>query len=489
MENEKKSIRKNLRRLVSITLAVSFTLYPFLTVARGANNVQASSSPASVSLVNPNSVFLPVVSRPVISTIFGAFLDTQTPDRGMGSMTSAGISWVHLDFYWSRVETQVGQRDWTAVASFEAKLLTAARNHLTTILYINDTPTWALKAGFACGAVAQSSFPEMARFLTDLVKRYSAPPFNVRYYELWSEQDAAGQLGCWGDPSDPTYFGGGYYGQMLKTAYPAVKAGDPQAQVLFGGLLMDCNPENVTPCGGDPSNKLRIARFLEGALAAGAGPYFDGISFHAYDYYGLALGKYSNPNWGSAWNTTGPVALAKTSYLRKILAQYNLKGKFLMTTEAALLCGATGQESFCTTADHEATVSAYLIQSYADGMADGLTAKLWFSVAGWRGSGLFDSQLNPLPAYYAFKNVRALLGQDAFVRSITEFPGISGYVFLNNATNQTTWVIWSITAANNPQTIALPSTPIAVYDMYGNALPGSRTLGVGLEPIFIVLGV
>ena len=429
---------------------------------------------------------MPVMITPSApNSIFGAFLDSSASDNGMSKMAAAGMGWAHFSFYWSSVEPTQGARNWGSVSGIDLNLILAANNHMTSILYINDTPGWALKSGFKCGAVAQDKFPDMAQFLTDLVKHYSLPPYNVKYYELWSEEDASGTLGCWGDPSDTTSYGGGYYGEMLKVAYPAIKAANPQAQVLFGGLLMDCDPVHV--CGGDPL-KLSIASFLKGALDHGAGPYFDGISFHAYDYYFSTLGHYSNSNWGSAWNTTGPVALAKAAYLRNLLAQYNLTGKYLMNTEAALLCGATGQEPTCVTSDHSTTLSAYIAQSFAGGIADGLKAKLWFSTAGWRGSGLLDSHLNPLPTYYAYKNVQTLLGQDSYVRTITDFPGVFGYEFINNATNRLSWVLWSVTPVGNPQTITLSSTPAAVYDMYGTALPVGTTIGVGLTPIFIVFG-
>jgi len=419
---------------------------------------------------------------------FGAYLDVRSADSGLALMKAEGMNWIHLPFYWSAVEPQEGQINWGAFYSFENKLRTAADDHINIILYINDTPGWALKEGYTCGAVAQDKFADLASFLSDMVARYSVAPFNVKYYELWSEEDVSGALGCWGDPGDPKYFGGGYYGEMLKVVYPAIKAANPQAQVLFGGLLMDCDPDHVANCGGDLALKTSIGHFLEGALVDGAGPYFDGISFHAYDYYMGALGKYSNSNWGAAWNTTGPVVLVKAAYLRNLLARYNITGKYLMNTELAVLCGSTGKEPVCTTADHEATVSAYIVQAYAAGIANGLPIIIWFSLAGWRGTGLVDAQLNPLPTYNAYKNVRALLGLDDYVRAITEFQGITGYEFIDNYAKQRTWVLWSVTATGNPHAITLSTMPLAVYDTYGAALPVGMTLNVNLEPVFIVFG-
>src|SRR5512145_713220 len=111
------------------------------------------------------------------------------------------------------------------------------------IAIIGSTPTWALKSGYTCGAVSQAALEEFGDFVFDAVQRYSAPPYNVKYWELWNEPDVVNYLGCWGDEADP-YYGGSYYAEMLKVAYPKIKAADPEAQVLTGGLLLDCDPVN-----------------------------------------------------------------------------------------------------------------------------------------------------------------------------------------------------------------------------------------------------
>ncbi len=426
---------------------------------------------------------------------FGAYLDVHSPDKGLGLMEAAGSNWVHIPFYWSTVELQENQINWGPVYSLENELRTAANNHLNIILYINDTPVWALKKGFTCGAVAQDKFAALANFLGAMVQRYSVAPFNVKYFELWSEPDTSKALGCWGDPSDPQYYGGAYYGEMLKIAYPAIKAANLQAQVLFGGLLMDCDADHIDLCteSGSETAKLSIARFFEGALIDGAGSDFDGVSFHAYDFSLFtgnpplsALGQYGNVNWNTSWDTTGPVVLAKAAYLREVLARYNITGKYLMNTEVAMLCGRTGQEPACTTADHAATQSAYIVQVYASGLASGLPIMIWFSAAGWRGSALFDTQLAPLPARTAFKYASDRLSNATFVKPITDFPGVKGYEFTQDGHRM--WVLWSVTAAGNPHLITPGNETVSqVFDMYGSSLGSGATLSVGLEPVYVEL--
>ena len=91
----------------------------------------------------------------------------------------------------------------------------------------------------ACGPIKPDALNAFGDFLFEAVSRYSLPPYNVTYWELgnepdvdWNVANSAMPFGCWGDASDP-YFGGGYYAEMLKVAYPQIKAANPEARVLF----------------------------------------------------------------------------------------------------------------------------------------------------------------------------------------------------------------------------------------------------------------
>jgi hypothetical protein len=61
------------------------------------------------------------------------------------------------------------------------------------------------------------------------------------------------------------------------------------------------------------------AEIPTGILKAGAGSSFDGVSFHAYDYYTGQRNQFGNLKWNSSWNTTGPTSLAKIAYIKSVL--------------------------------------------------------------------------------------------------------------------------------------------------------------------------
>ena len=342
---------------------------------------------------------------------------------------------------------------------------------------------------YHCSPIKPEKLENFASFMYDLVSRYSTPPYNVSFWELGNEPDVYYKhisptmpYGCWGDDQDE-YFGGGYYAEMLKTVYPEIKAADPDAEVLIGGQLLSCDP--VTPPETSPGSgeykDCKSAKFLEGILQNGGGDYFDGVSFHAYDYYYGEFSKYGNANWHSSWDTTGPVIIAKANYLRSLLGAYGYPDKFLMNTETALLCGKEGNESFCLTDEFAHTKANYLAQSYATSLAEGLRANNWYSLTGWRGSALASQDMQPFPAYHSYVFSLQVLDNTAYLDRITEYPGIHGYKFIKD--DQELWTLWGI--QENSLLIDLPYIPQTVYDIYGNQLSATQNLEVTPNLIYI----
>jgi hypothetical protein len=394
-------------------------------------------------------------------------------------MAEIGLYWMRdgLPWKWSWVEPSQGSVNWTAFANLEREMVISAEKGIRYIFAIQGTPWWAMKPGFACGAVAEDKLPAFGDFIEKLVERYHNPPYNIVYWDLWNEPDVAGALGCWGDPKDE-YYGGGYYAKMLQVVYPRIKAVDPQAQVLIGGLMLDCDP-NLPDCTG---NKAKSSRFFEGLLQNGGGAYLDGVSFHAYDYYN-GTGAYFNTTWNSASNTNGPALMAKAAYMRALLTQYGITGKYLLNTEVGLLCGRDGRESYCLTDDFQQTKSAYLVQSNVIAATVDLRANIWFSSTGWRASGLIKTDLSPLPAFNALQFMVAELRGAKYTRQIVDYPALKVFEFKKPESR--VWVLWS--PDGSPQSVNLLQTPLAVYDMYGNPLPATTTLVVDWKPIYIVL--
>jgi hypothetical protein len=336
------------------------------------------------------------------------------------------------------------------------------------IAIVQFTPAWAQKvAGSYCGPIRQDRLDEYAQFLYALVSRYKNTPYNIKYWELGNEPDAPMSysrtiFGCWGDPGDP-YYGGGYYGEMLKHAYPAIKAADPQAQVLIGGLLLD------RPNGGPDTHP----RFLEGILRAGGGDYLDVVSFHAYTYYGGTLGSMVNTNWPGS-TTAVP---EKVAFLREVLGRYGHGDKPLLNTEAAMLC-------FDATAYCLNTQSMYVPRAYAEALALGLTGQVYYDMSGtWRNSGLLEPDLTPKLAYHAYQAAAGFLSDVKYVGPVSGYPaGIDGYTFQPNDHSAAIDVIWS--ADGSKIVVFLPSGASA-YDRFGLLISDPGWVDVTSKPVYV----
>jgi hypothetical protein len=416
---------------------------PTQAVATADGNVPVGTpsaiSPVDVTAMPPNLPFntaIPELSK-LVAPVWGVELSSISQAGGLDLVKQAGVYWVRRNaLLWSEVEPTEGVRNWEAVAGLETELQAAAAQGLHVILVVRSTPEWAQSSsGSKCSAPKPEKLTAYADFMRDAVQRFSQPPYNIQYWEIGNEPDVAPEViagdapfGCWGNSSD-VYYGGGYYAEILRAIYPQIKSANPQAQVLIGGLLLDCDPRNPPETGSGPKD-CTPSRYLEGILAGGGGDFFDGISYHAYDYFGQQLGTYGNSNWASAWNVNGPVLSAKAGYLRSLLDQYNVKGKYLLNTELALLCGRDGSEPVCQSQDFLLTKSYYLAEAYTSAIAEQLTANIWYNLPGWRGSGLIDNNIEPNKAYQALKTSSEQLGGTAYQGLLTDYPSVKA-IFLN----------------------------------------------------------
>jgi len=460
-----------------------------------------------------NIIYLPLARKAPLKTVFGAEMTPITDAQGLEMMSNAGASWVRRNgVLWSAVEPlQGGGYDWSVLASLEEDLLRARGNDMEVILIVRGVPEWARVPDYyyACGPISTDALPAFGSFMHALVQRYGGSPYYVKYFEIWNEPDVdplyvgngASQWGCMGDIRDTVYYGGQVFATVLQAAYPMVKAANPEAQVVVGGLLLFCNPNDPPVI--DPDNECTPAKYLEGILAAGGGNYFDGVSFHSYDYFSTGGTTYPNGIYGNPfWNTGGagntlygdlkPGLVAKAQYLRNLLTTYGAADKFLLNTETALLCGASGAPPGgpgCEPASpFETLKAAYLVQSYAAAIAEGLLANIWYTPLGWRNSGLLNADLTPRPAYHAYVLARDTLKDAAFVREVNEYSGsqIFGYEFHVNARNL--WVLWALDG--KAHTITLPALPTAAWDELGNPVDfGSGILTIGdLKTVYVDWG-
>ncbi|MFC2037685.1 hypothetical protein ACFLYD_06940 [Chloroflexota bacterium] len=404
-----------------------------------------------------------------------------TLDHGLVQALEAGIKAVRYGaISWKDVEpvrTDPPTYHWDVLEALDADLISAAQADMQVALLVLFTPDWAQAVpGHSCGPIREDKLDAFAQFLLAVVGRYSNPPYNVKYWELFNEPDVDPShvppdsvFGCWGNQDDE-YYGARVYAEMLKQAYPAIKQADPQAQVLMGGLLLDCDPHNPPP-----DKDCSSATFLEGILASGGGPFFDIAGYHAYTYYRGGLGQMANPNWPGSVTTV----LEKGVFLRDVLDRHGYEEKPLISSEAALLC-------FRPTDECLETQAMYVPRAYAEALALGLEGQIYYAMINeeWRHTGLLLPDLTPKPVYRAYNTATFFLAAVTYEGPAMGYPpGIAGYAFRRNDAQEYIDVIWSVDGS--VQNVALPSEASA-HDRYGGLVASSGVVQVDLSPVYVL---
>ena len=136
---------------------------------------------------------------------------------------------------------------------------------LTVYARLGMTPEWARPEETSLQYLDAAGYAPFAEYAAAFAARYRG---RVDYLIIWNEPNLSFE---WGyrqtTPAD--------YVDLLRVVYPAVKAANPDMQVLAGALAPTLEPAG-SPWG------LNDLDYLDGMYAAGAAPYFDGLAAHVY---------------------------------------------------------------------------------------------------------------------------------------------------------------------------------------------------------------
>ena len=434
------------------------------------------------------TVHLPFVAKkePMLHSIVGLQIHRITPEGGLAEAVNAGVTWVRFDtFRWNEIEpvrTDPPTYSWGRVRA--SNLINAQQNGMEVVAIVRGAANWALKTpGPICGPIDEGALKAFGEFMNALVARYSQPPYNVHYWEIGNEPDIDpdvvpdlnSEYGCWGDWDDP-YYGGRYYAEMLKVVYPAIKAADPQAQVILGGLLLGCDPRHPDGCTGRP-NADRPSRFLEGILLNGGGDYFDIMGYHSYSYWDFqsGLGFMGTPRWPGS-DTVVP---EKADFVREVLAQYGHGDKPVMNTEAALLCYDGQLPLGCREQQ-----AVFIPRAFADAMAEGLESMIYYAITNdhWLNTGLLRKEdRSPYQTYYSYVATSDYLSSAEYVGPAHGYPpGIEGHEFASPTGRLD--LVWSADSA--PRSVVL-AAGVSAYDHYGTLVGTGTTIRVDWHPVWV----
>jgi len=449
--------------------------------------------------VEQNTILLPLVMRnnPYVPK-FGVEI---TKSGFMDEADSAGNHWVRYNgLLWSQVQPYNDpQLDWNA--TLDADLIKASEAGMEVILIVRSTPTWTQKyPGYYCGPPAD--LKAFANFMSSAIKRYSYPPYNVKYFEIWNEPDLdpyvtpefskISPYGCWGNAKDE-YYGGGYYAQMLEEVYPAMKTANPKVNLVLGGLLLDCDPRNVGLEYCPTVERTKAPKFFEGILLNGGGAFFDVVSFHGYPNYKIGVNPIQSEKYFVNWRAAGGLVEGKLDYINYVMNHYGIN-KPIFHTEGGLILPYS-DPPLPSTPEFEAAKANYLPWLFARNWANGLPVTNWFTLnyPGFRMSSLLNVTGQPLPAYLAYSLMTEKLGKAEFVSytvlgevyqdpEIYDPNEIHRFEFKTN--EKRIWLLFG-TRDNNSRTITVPAKFIKAYDIVGSSVYPEGDTITFQRPIYI----
>ncbi len=431
--------------LAAVLVAVALLAGP--STARRTVAAQGTPSRLTIPLVMANKDY--VSPHPFGVQMYGSLDDAVI---GYGPLRAARPHFVRWEVSWKAIVGDTRSVPPVYTWYTDADLERARQLGLNPIVTLVTNPEWASERSgsgipYLNGPIREDCLADFAAMVAAMARRY---PW-ITYYEFFNEPDNAGVLQA--EAGGP-YWGpyGARYAAMLAKVYPALKAANPRAKVVLGGLAYDVFAGED---GRDPDDGFNRA-FLDDVLANGGGEFFDVFNFHYYPAFA--------PSWEE--RAEGHDLVAKANYLRGLLAAAGYADKPFFCTEIGAPSGPT---PFYDPPPTQESQARYVMQAAARAMAARLDAMIWFAWKDFTDNsmyehyGLVTSTLRQKASVLAFRTATLTLGSAKFER-VLDLPGIEAYEF-RTASGATLVTLWSDDGLS--RTITLQAARATLMDMYG----------------------
>jgi hypothetical protein len=309
--------------------------------------------------------------------------------REIELLEATGVGWIRANANWKALEPdRPGVVDARVLAAYDYAVDRARAAGIEVLMPIADgVPYWASGDpekriddqgerhwNETYPPADMADYGRIVRLVVDRFRRRG-----VHAYEIWNEPNLEH---FWGSGPDPAA-----YVDMLRAGAAAVRAADPKATVVLGGLS-----ENDV-------------RYLDGVYRAGGGRLFDAVAVHPYTFGAPPLPE-------EARRGDRRRSLAGLGDIREAMVRHGDTAKKVWITEFGY--STTTEEGGVSEADQ----ARYLRQAYA--YVDRLPwvhSMFWYQARddplGGDGDGYADrfglmtTDFRPKPSYYALRELAA----------------------------------------------------------------------------------
>ncbi|MBI5735094.1 MAG: tandem-95 repeat protein [Mycolicibacterium neoaurum] len=222
-----------------------------------------STATVHVTIAPPSTTAIDQRATTVAVNTQQMYFYSQTDtDMALGLLKAAGVETIRILLPWAGAEPVDDTFDWAAV---DRMVNSANAQGIKVLATLNTTPDWAAVPGQQIYTAAPADIEAFGDFVSAVATRYQG---KIADYEIWNEPNYDG---FWEPGPDAAA-----YTALLKVAYTAIKAADPDATVIGGSVAA------VAEVPGGPA--INPVTYLSQMYAAGAAGYFDALAFHPYLY-------------------------------------------------------------------------------------------------------------------------------------------------------------------------------------------------------------
>lgn len=448
------------------------------------------------------------------------------------ALSNSGADWTRIYIDWSYIQPNdpAGGAPTYNWAWYDNTLQNIASSGLKIIATISGPPTWArvsVPSGAACtNRIAAAKVTDFQNFVNAAVTRYKGSPYNIHVWELLNEPDAMDGYRCDTGVMNYGQYGADYASLAAQIA-PQIKAVDPEAKVIMGGVAYDWFYLPQVDPNGDGSPTGRFNRyFMDDVAIAGGISALDAVNFHFFRDYHLEWERWTvgDPPTCGDHTLRDPTKPTYSAYGLDILA----KGSHFMNrlktcygVDSPLWITEIGHHGMTDpsgsnpewTLDNQAR---YVFTVYARGLSLGAENITWYalkiipSVTAYDYQGLlYDSRdpgldNQPKPAFYAFQTLARELEGYVYSATVPGAVNVEAYSFINECGGNKIIAWYNATSGTAPFVLAQTNSVKLVYRPLNDGTPhvetvtdggagdldmainGSITVPLSLEPVIIV---
>ncbi|HEX2172054.1 MAG TPA: cellulase family glycosylhydrolase [Dehalococcoidia bacterium] len=328
-----------------------------------------------------------------------------TTDRDLKLVRDAGFTWIKQMFQWNYIEGKAkGQYEWHE----PDRIVEATKKYdLKILARVDVTPFWARPAGSDKTLHGPpENLADYGEFLRDLAARYKG---QIKAYQIWNEPNLMREWG--GEAPDPVK-----YTALLKIAYEAIKASDPDAIVISAGL---------SPTTASGAYAMPDVEFLQKMYDAGAGKYFDQLGVHGAGFRSepeadpaqVALDPVASNGDQSPPELRRVYAFRHIEDLRQIMIRNGDERKQVAVLEFGWTSDKRSGSPYAWYAVSEAVKADYLVRSYTYARENwqpwiGIMSAIYIAAPHWTPNdeqyywSVTDPSGATRPAYDALKAMR-----------------------------------------------------------------------------------